>query len=89
MVTATFRCEQASLTGESVPVSKEVEDVVGEDTEIGAALQRILTEIDEIAEAAIFISSPSAGYITGTILDCDGGSQLGDASRQSLERGMA
>ena len=46
-------------------------------------------EIDEIAEAAIFLSSPSAGYITGTILDCDGGSQLGDASRQSLERGMA
>ena len=34
MVTATFRCEQASLTGESVPVSKEVEDVVGEDAEI-------------------------------------------------------
>lgn len=45
-------------------------------------------EIDEVAEAAVFLSSPSAGYITGTILDCDGGSQLGDASRTSLEQGM-
>jgi NAD(P)-dependent dehydrogenase (short-subunit alcohol dehydrogenase family) len=45
-------------------------------------------EIDEIAEAAVFLASASAGYITGTILDCDGGSQLGDASRSSLERGL-
>ncbi len=46
-------------------------------------------EIAEVAEAAVFLSSVSAGYITGTILDCDGGSQLGDASRVSLERGLA
>ena len=36
--------------------------------------------IEEIAEAAVFLSSGSATYITGTILDCDGGSQLGDSS---------
>jgi len=46
-------------------------------------------EIDEIAEAAVFLSSSSAAYVTGTILDVDGGSQLGDASRTSLEKGLA
>lgn len=45
--------------------------------------------IDEVAEAAVFLCSSSASYITGTILDCDGGSQLGDASRRDLTRGMA
>lgn len=45
-------------------------------------------EIDEIAEAAVFLSSSSAAYVTGTILDVDGGSQLGDASRTSLEKGL-
>ncbi len=35
--------------------------------------------IAEIAESAVFLCSDSAAYITGTILDCDGGSQLGDA----------
>lgn len=44
-------------------------------------------EIDEVAESAVFLSSPSAVYITGTILDCDGGSQLGDASDRSGDRG--
>jgi NAD(P)-dependent dehydrogenase (short-subunit alcohol dehydrogenase family) len=46
-------------------------------------------EIEEVAEAAVFLSSESAAYFTGTILDCDGGSQLGDASRTSLESGLA
>ena len=44
--------------------------------------------IDEVAEAAVFLSSESASYVTGTILECDGGSQLGDASRRDLSRGM-
>ena len=39
--------------------------------------------IEEVAEAAVFLSSPSASYVTGTILDCDGGSQLGDASART------
>lgn len=46
-------------------------------------------EIGEVAEVAVFLSSPSAVYITGTILDVDGGSQLGDASRNDVEKGMA
>ncbi len=46
-------------------------------------------EIEEIAEAAVFLCSPSAAYITGTILDVDGGSQIGDASRIDVSRGMA
>jgi hypothetical protein len=37
-------------------------------------------EIGEVAEAAVFLSSASAAYITGAIIDVDGGSQLGDAS---------
>jgi NAD(P)-dependent dehydrogenase (short-subunit alcohol dehydrogenase family) len=34
---------------------------------------------DDIAESAVFLCSDSAAYITGTILDCDGGSSLGDS----------
>jgi NAD(P)-dependent dehydrogenase (short-subunit alcohol dehydrogenase family) len=46
-------------------------------------------EIEEVAEAAVFLCSPSAAYITGTIVDVDGGSQLGDATRRELARGIA
>ena len=34
----------------------------------------------DIAEAALYLSTDSAKYITGTILNVDGGSELGDAS---------
>lgn len=46
-------------------------------------------EIEELAETAVFLSSDSAAYITGAILDCDGGSGVGDATPPSLERGLA
>jgi NAD(P)-dependent dehydrogenase (short-subunit alcohol dehydrogenase family) len=46
-------------------------------------------ETGEVAEAAVFLSSASAAYITGAIIDVDGGSQLGDASRNSLDKGLA
>jgi len=36
--------------------------------------------VEDIARAAWFLSSDEASYITGTILDCDGGMKLGDAS---------
>jgi NAD(P)-dependent dehydrogenase (short-subunit alcohol dehydrogenase family) len=36
-------------------------------------------EVSEVAESAVFLSTSSAAYITGTILDCEGGSQLGDS----------
>ena len=54
------------------------------DAESEAALKasiplRRYAEVPEIAEAAVFLSSESAAYVTGTIFDCDGGSQLGDA----------
>ncbi|TXL73393.1 SDR family oxidoreductase [Vineibacter terrae] len=39
-------------------------------------------EIAEVAESAVFLVSESARYVTGAILDCDGGSQLGDASER-------
>jgi NAD(P)-dependent dehydrogenase (short-subunit alcohol dehydrogenase family) len=42
--------------------------------------------VEEVAECAVFLCSPSASYVTGTILDCDGGSQLGDASRAPPQR---
>jgi len=44
--------------------------------------------VEEVAESAVFLCSPAASYITGTILDCDGGSQIGDASRSDVARGM-
>ena len=40
---------------------------------------RRLGELGDVAESAVFLCSESASYITGTILDCEGGSQLGDA----------
>lgn len=45
--------------------------------------------IAEVAECAVFLCSPAASYVTGTILDCDGGSQLGDASRRDLSGARA
>ncbi|WP_447751125.1 SDR family oxidoreductase [Sphingopyxis fribergensis] len=36
-------------------------------------------EKDEIADAAFFLSSDAGRYVTGTILDCDGGTMLGSA----------
>jgi NAD(P)-dependent dehydrogenase (short-subunit alcohol dehydrogenase family) len=41
---------------------------------------------DEIGDAAVYLSSEAASYVTGTILDCDGGSQLGDAGRDCLTK---
>lgn len=38
----------------------------------------------EVADATVFLCSDAAAYITGAILDCDGGSQLGDASDQRM-----
>lgn len=38
----------------------------------------------DIADAAIFLASAEAKYITGTILNVDGGSDLGDASTNAL-----
>ena len=46
-------------------------------------------EIGEVADAALWLCSDAARYVTGTIIDVDGGSQVGDASRVSLERGLA
>jgi len=47
------------------------------------ALRRYGTKRD-IAELAQFLSSDAGSYITGTIVDCDGGSGLGDASADAL-----
>ncbi len=38
----------------------------------------------DIADLSVFLSSDNAKYITGAILDCDGGSVLGDASGDAL-----
>ena len=39
---------------------------------------------DDIADTCIFLCSQAARYITGTIIDCDGGARLGDASLDAL-----
>ena len=46
-------------------------------------------EIGEIAEAAVFLCSPAASYVTGTILDVDGGSSVGDAGRMDIAKGLS
>src|SRR5262245_17139857 len=38
----------------------------------------------DIADTALFLSSDNAKYITGAIVDCDGGSTLGDASGDAV-----
>lgn len=38
----------------------------------------------DIADVALFLCSENARYITGTIIDCDGGSGLGDAGEARL-----
>ncbi|MDF8332197.1 SDR family oxidoreductase [Novosphingobium cyanobacteriorum] len=38
----------------------------------------------DIADLAVFLGSANAKYISGAILDCDGGSILGDASADAL-----
>ena len=45
-------------------------------------------EIGEVAEAAVWLCSDAAAYVTGTIIDVDGGSQVGDASRMDLVKGL-
>jgi NAD(P)-dependent dehydrogenase (short-subunit alcohol dehydrogenase family) len=47
------------------------------------ALRRFGTK-DEIADSAAFLSSDAARYITGIILDCGGGVDVGDASPDCL-----
>lgn len=39
---------------------------------------------DDIAEATMYLSSDAASYVTGTILNVDGGSDLGDAGADAL-----
>ena len=41
-------------------------------------------EVEEIGEMVAFLSSPRASYVNGTILNCDGGSEHGDASPDML-----
>jgi NAD(P)-dependent dehydrogenase (short-subunit alcohol dehydrogenase family) len=46
-------------------------------------------EVREVAESAVFLVSDSARYVTGAILDCDGGSQLGDSRDRDVSGGMS
>jgi NAD(P)-dependent dehydrogenase (short-subunit alcohol dehydrogenase family) len=46
-------------------------------------------EVSEIADCAVFLCSSAAAYITGAVIDCDGGHVLGDASQQDLAQGTA
>ncbi len=38
----------------------------------------------DVADTALFLSTDNARYITGTIVDCDGGAKLGDAGAEAL-----
>lgn len=38
----------------------------------------------DIADMALFLSTDNAKYVTGSIIDCDGGSKLGDASANAI-----
>jgi NAD(P)-dependent dehydrogenase (short-subunit alcohol dehydrogenase family) len=53
--------------------SPEIDSAVRDSTSLGR-----FGEVGDIARAVAFLCSPLAGYITGTILDCDGGMRLGN-----------
>lgn len=38
----------------------------------------------DIADVAMYLATENARYITGTIIDCDGGTKLGNASGDAL-----
>jgi len=57
--------------------------------DVATALKRQLALRDygtkrDVADAAVFLASDNARFITGTILDCDGGAALGDSSGDAL-----
>lgn len=46
----------------------------------GAKIALISRTMQDIGDTALFLASGNARYITGAIIDCDGGCKLGDAS---------
>jgi NAD(P)-dependent dehydrogenase (short-subunit alcohol dehydrogenase family) len=65
-------------------VARMAADPVREAAWKGRLALRDYGSTDDIAELAMYLSSPSGRYITGTIVDCDGGSGLGDAAADAL-----
>lgn len=55
----------------------------------GRIPMRRFGDISEVADSAVFLCSDAASYITGIILDCDGGSKLGDSSDPSTTSRIA
>lgn len=64
-------------------------DAAGRQSHFDRIAMKRWGETHEIADAAIFLCSPAAAYITGAILDVDGGTGAGNASMPDLSRGMA
>lgn len=49
---------------------------------------RRYAEAEEIGDLALFLCTDAARYITGAIIECDGGSSLGDASGDGVPAGF-
>ena len=61
-------------------IATEMTDVLGEERLAAMVAQVPLARIgeaDDVAAAAIFLASPAASYITGTVLCVDGGLGMG------------
>lgn len=73
------------LTGETEGLKRLfATDPKGGQKMIDALPLRHLGSIDDIGNAAVYLCSKLGGYVNGTILDVEGGYQLGDASLNCL-----
>ena len=60
---------------------KRLSDPKAKDALVAAVPMRRMGSVDDIGQAAVFLASPLASYISGCVVVCDGGSNLAGSGR--------